>query len=118
MSKLIFALFGVMVIASVGTTVLYYSASEQVTFTVTDKERVMSCTATDNGTSCEAQYLVFTDVTTYTIQDSLIKFRFNSSDVYGRIKPGQTCTAIAYGWRVGWMSWYQNLFDVQCSVSD
>lgn len=114
MNKLIIGFVVLVLIVSVGTSVLYYSTSERVQFTVTDKERVMTCNSTDSGSQCDAKYLVFTDVTTYTIEDSLIKMRFNSSDVYGRIKIGQECTATAYGWRVGFMSWYQNIFDVYC----
>jgi hypothetical protein len=110
-----FAAFVVFVLTfGIGGTMLYYSASQPVQFTVEHKERVVSCSGGDSGSSCDSVYLLFTDITTYKIEDSLVKFRFNSSDVYGRIRVGQTCTATAYGWRIGFLSTYQNLFDIQC----
>lgn len=111
MFKFIVGFMVAMIIVSVVVTVFYYNTSEDVSFTVTGKERVVTC---DGDGSCQSMYLVFTDNTTYSIQDSLIKARFNSSDIYGRIRENQTCTATAFGWRIGILSSYQNLFDIHC----
>lgn len=111
MHRLMIGAFISFVVIAVAGTFFYYNTSEQVHFTVTGKERVVNC---DGDGDCNSIYLVFTDNTTYSIQDSLVKFRFNSSDVYGRIREDQTCTATAYGWRIGFLSTYQNLFDIHC----
>ena len=90
--------------------VVSYANSDQVRFTVTDKQTKMTC---DGKSSCSDKYLVYTDSGTYEITDSLILFRFNSSDVYGRLIVGKTYRADAYGWRVPFLSMYQNLDNVR-----
>lgn len=73
------------------------------TFTVTGKENVKS------GNS--GKYLVYTDKTTLEVSDTWIFWRFDSSDVYGRIQIGKTYTATLQGYRVPFLSWYQNILD-------
>lgn len=87
---------------------------EIVEFTVTDKQVKTVC---DGKHSCTTKYMVYTDHTTYQITDSVLMFRFDSSDVYGGISIGKTYRAEAYGWRVPFFSWYQNLDNVR-EVSD
>lgn len=83
----------------------YYETSE-VTFTVEDKERVM-----DRGGD-GARYLVWSKDETFENVDSLLKGKFNSSDLYGQLKEGQTYTCEVYGWRNSFFSLYRNL--VKC----
>ena len=81
-------------------------AVENVTFTVTDK-------AVKQGKE-SSKYLIFTETGTFEITDSLLDMRFDSSDVYGRLKAGQTCTAQARGKRIELLSAYRNITEVQC----
>jgi hypothetical protein len=73
------------------------------TFTITGKESVRS------GKS--SKYLVFTNVTTYEVSDSLLFWRWDSSDVYGRLTVGKTYRATLQGWRIPIFSMYPNILD-------
>lgn len=63
-------------------------------------------------------FLIFTELedgSTRVFQDtdSLIESKFNSSDVYGRVKEGKTYKFSTYGWRVPFFSWYENIVGVE-----
>lgn len=73
------------------------------TFTVTGKE----CVKGDKSST----YLVFTDKTTYMIDDTWIHWRWDSSDVYGRIQAGKTYTADLQGYRIPFLSMYPNIIN-------
>jgi hypothetical protein len=86
------------------------SNKRQITVTVTDK-------AIKNDSS-ESKYLVFTkdtngNIATYEITDSLLKFRFNSSDVYAGIEVGKTYIFTIAGSRNEFLSWYPNIYEYQ-----
>jgi hypothetical protein len=82
----------------------------QVTFTVNKSERV-----TDRGGE-SARYLIYTNNGVYENTDSLWNLKFNSSDLYNYIQPGTTYTCDAVGYRVPFLSWYENL--VTCESSN
>jgi hypothetical protein len=73
--------------------------------TVDSKERVC-----DGKNTCK--YLVFTDKGTYEVTDSVLRGRWNSSDVYGRLNEGQTYTFKVTGFRMPFFSSYQNIIEV------
>lgn len=81
----------------------YWTAAE-TTFTVTCLDRVVS----EN----ESKWIVLTETETLENTDSLAYLKFNSSDIQGRIKVGQTYTAKVYGWRVPILSMYRNIVSV------
>lgn len=56
-------------------------------------------------------YLVYTDVGTFEVSDTLAYFRWNSSDVWGKFKVGETYNITATGWRIGVFSWYENIVE-------
>jgi hypothetical protein len=74
-----------------------------VTFTVTGKE----CVKGDKSST----YLVFTDKTTYEIDDTWIHWRWDSSDVYGKIQANKTYTADLQGYRIPFLSMYPNIIN-------
>jgi len=86
-----------------------YGTAEDVEFTITKTERV----TTGSGDSLSSKYLIFTDGETFKNTDSLWYWKFNSSDLYGSMKPGTTYTAQAYGFRVPFLSWYRNVVHVR-----
>lgn len=64
----------------------------------------------DNGT-----YLVFIEdesgsIIPLEVTDSLFRWRFNSSDVWGNIHQGQKYVFEVGGSRVEFMSWYPNIY--------
>ena len=80
-----------------------------VRFEVQGRERVLS----DKGNRVESKYLVFTNRETFEVTDSLLEWRFNSSDTYGRLEEGKCFVGEAYGWRVPLLSMYRNLVKVE-----
>lgn len=99
------AVVGVVVLVVVLAAWGSYARATTTTTVVTDKERV--CKSGDNGQECE--YLVFTEDGTYKVGDSLIAFRWNSSDVYGKIKRCHRYEIDHYGWRIPFGSKYPNI---------
>lgn len=85
-----------------------YVTSETVTFTVTDKERVVK--------SESSKYLVFTDSESFENTDCFLRFKFNSSDIQGRLKRGKTYKAVVYGWRVPVLSWCRNIVKIESGL--
>jgi len=78
---------------------------------IQDKERIV----TGSGDKQESKYLIFTDQETFENVDSLLGWKFNSSDVYGSIIEGSTCEFVVTGWRIPILSWYRNILSASCS---
>lgn len=89
-----------------------YFKEKTVTTEVISKERVCDNSGTNGAMECK--YLVFTENGTFKITDSLFgTVRFNSSDVYGRIREGHTYTITYYGFRLPFFSEYPNIKKVE-----
>jgi hypothetical protein len=100
-----------LLLASITAGVLKVTVRDTVTnVVVTDKERV----TTGSGDTASSKYLIFTSNEVFENTDSLLLFKFNSSDVYGSIQRGQTCTFEVVGWRVPFLSWYRNIAKATC----
>jgi len=82
-----------------------YASPRTTVTTVTHKERV--CSFSSKGGSCK--YLVYTEETTFRVQDSILAWRWNSSDFYGKIKVCHRYRLTYYGIRFGLGSHYPNL---------
>ncbi|TVQ83321.1 MAG: DUF1523 family protein [Micavibrio sp.] len=113
-SKTIFVAAGAVMLtaAFAGSAAYQYGTQDQVTFTVTDKERLV---ARDGGS---AKYLVSTRDTQGGIEvfentDALLQWKFNSSDIQAKLEVGGTYDAQVYGWRVPFLSMYRNIVDVE-----
>ncbi len=91
-----------------GNVIGSYYNEDNVTITVKDKERVV------DRSGGEARYLIWSeDGETFENVDSLIKGKFNSSDVYGQLERGKTYDCKVHGWRNGFWSMYRNI--ISCS---
>jgi len=109
MQKLIFGLFGVILIISIIGTIFYYQTEEIVTIIVTDKERIVE----SDGETTTSKYLIFTESETFENTDLLFKGKFNSSDIQGQLQEDSTYTVEVIGWRVPFMSMYRNIIEIQ-----
>lgn len=81
-----------------------YYEEHQVTAEVLDKERVVK--------DQSSYYLIYTENETFTIQDTLIKGQWRSSDIYGNIEEGREYKFTVYGIRSGFFSMYRNIINV------
>ena len=109
MNKFTVGAIGVVFAAAVSSNAIFtYGTADKVTFTVTDKERIVESEG-EGGTS--SKYLIYSDNETFENTDTLWHLKYDSSDLYGKLKKGQTYEADVYGWRVGWMSMYRNIVD-------
>lgn len=98
--------FALGALANIGTYATAYLASEvTVTETVNHKERIY-----DGKTS---KWLVFTDGGEYEVVDSLLYFDWRSSSRYNSLEIDKTCTFTKVGWRLGVMSMYPNIVEVE-----
>lgn len=61
-----------------------------------------------------SKYLVFTEGETFEVTDSIIRMKFNSSDLYGAIPVGTDCVFEVDGWRVPVLSMYRNINGKDC----
>lgn len=59
------------------------------------------------------KYLIFTDSETFEITDTIAYGNFRSSDVYGKIKIGETYEFTVCGVRIGFTSSYRNIVEVK-----
>lgn len=76
-----------------------------VTFTVQDK----IVKATGSGNNSSQEYLIFTDQGVFKDTDSLLNWKFNSSDVYGQLRKGHKYNCRVFGYRFGFTSDYPDI---------
>ena len=78
--------------------------------TVSDKERIVQ--------SNDSFYLIFcndSDGNYYELRnsDSLFRWKFDSSNIYNRIEVGKTYRFTVVGYRVGFLSMYENIIEFE-----
>ncbi len=101
------------IIAVIMVPVLNFSNDHTYTVTITDKERVTTQFTEGN---IDSKYLIYGEDEngkTYVFEDTdtLFRGKFNSSDVYGALKEGETYELTVIGFRVHILNWYENIID-------
>ena len=96
-------------IVAVPCFISYYS-EKTYTATVTDKDI--------KNYDSSSKFLVFTktengETKVFSVEDTLIKGRWNSADDYAEIEVGETYTFTVIGWRIPFFSEYENIIDFQ-----
>lgn len=99
------ALVGLVTIGPVCTLTYTYGTKFSDHVVIEDKERI---TETDG----ESRYIIFTNKGVFENTDSFWYFKFDSSDVYSKLRRGNSYTIKAYGWRIPFMSSYPNIVEV------
>jgi hypothetical protein len=95
----------IVVLLVLSPILIYKSSAKEVTFTVKSKERI--------NKSESSYYLVWTnDGRVYKDSDNIIFWKFNSSDIYGDLEPGKTFRAKVAGWRIRFLSMYENIIEI------
>lgn len=86
----------------------------EYTTTVTKTERVYGKTS---------KYLIFTEdksgnIRVFENTDSFFRLKFNSSDLYAVIKEGETYTFTVVGYRIPFLSMYENIIEIEAEGSE
>lgn len=101
------------VIPVIAFPVMNFSNDHTYTVTITDKERVTTQVAEGQT---DSKYLIYGEDEngkTYVFEDTdtLFRWKFNSSDVFGALKEGETYELTVIGFRVHIFNWYENIID-------
>lgn len=101
------------VIAVIAIPAISFSNDHAYTVTITDKERVTTQVAEGQT---DSKYLIYGEDEngkTYVFEDTdtLFRWKFNSSDVFGALKEGETYELTVIGFRVHIFNWYENIID-------
>ena len=88
-----------------GYQTMYYLSSETIEITIKDKERI----TTGNAQNLESKFLVYTTTEVFENTDSLLYFKFNSSDFQNNLEVGKTYKVRVAGWRIPFFSMYRNI---------
>ena len=101
------------VIAVIAFPVMNSSNDRTYTLSSTDKERVTTQVAEGQT---DSKYLIYGEDEngkTYVFEDTdtLFRWKFNSSDVFGALKEGETYELTVIGFRVHIFNWYENIID-------
>ena len=84
------------------------------TVTVTDKERIVE----SNNKSTTSKYLVFTEDKdgnehVFENEDTLLRGKFDSSDIQGKLKVNTKYTVKVVGYRIPFLSLYENIIEIK-----
>ncbi|MBO5138704.1 MAG: hypothetical protein J6B89_03580 [Bacilli bacterium] len=108
--NVIFELLGVVTIIGIIVLICFicfqfnYGNEKEVTCTIEDKWIKRASKSSD-------VYLVSCDDQVYKVSDLLFKGKFDSSNIYAKLKIGKKHRLTVTGYRFGWFSSYQNIND-------
>ena len=97
------------ILIAIPCCISYYS-EKTYTATVTDKDI--------KNYDSSSKFLVFTktedgETRVFSMEDTLIKGRWNTADDYAEIEVGETYSFTVIGWRIPFMSEYENIIEFQ-----
>ncbi len=87
---------------------------EHKTIAVQSKERLMQVSTNDGKTTTTYRNFVYANDEAYTVEDSLWNGHFTSATIYAKIREGSTCSVTLSGYRVGFLSMFQNIIAAEC----
>ena len=101
-------------VATIGYNIAFSFNDTEYTITVTDKERIYS----GSGDTSSSKYLVFGDdengnSLVFENTDTLLRGKWDSSNIQGQLKEGNIYKIIVVGYRVPFLSMYQNIIKIE-----
>lgn len=107
-------MIAVILVLSIGYEAIFSFNDTEYTITVTDKERIYE----GSGDTSSSKYLVFGDdengnALVFENTDCFIRGKWNSSNIQGQLKEGNTYKITVVGYRVSFFSMYQNIIKVE-----
>lgn len=105
-----YSAYAVIIIIFVLVSMVGTFNDKEYTITVTDKERIVDT----DGETITSKYLIFGEdedgnVLVFRNSDEPIRGKWNSSTVQGSLKVGKTYTVIVVGYRIPFLSTYENI---------
>lgn len=94
------------------TLVLLTSCADYIDVKIEEKERI--------NKRDESYYLIFTDKGVFKNDDNWFFFKFNSSDIYGKIHVGKCYSLKKRFWRIRIFSMYENIMkarEINCDTT-
>ena len=107
-------MIAVILVLSIGYEEIFSFNDTEYTITVTDKERIYE----GSGDTSSSKYLVFGDddngnSLVFENTDCFIRGKWNSSNIQGQLKEGNTYKVTVVGYRVSFFSMYQNIIKIE-----
>ena len=107
-------MIAIMFVLLIGQEAIFNFNDTEYTITVTDKERIY----TGSGNSSSSKYLVFGDdqngnSLVFENTDCFIRGKWNSSNIQGQLKEDNAYKITVIGYRVPFLSWYQNIIKIE-----
>ena len=107
-------MIAVILVLSIGYEAIFSFNDTDYTITVTDKERIYE----GSGNTSSSKYLVFGDddngnSLVFENTDCFIRGKWNSSNIQGQLKEGNTYKVTVVGYRVSFFSMYQNIIKIE-----
>ena len=107
-------MIAIILVLSIGYKAIFSFNDTEYTITVTDKERVYE----GSGDTSSSKYLVFGDDNNgnslvFENTDCFIRGKWNSSNIQGQLKEGNTYKVTVVGYRVSFFSMYQNIIKIE-----
>ncbi len=107
------------VLIAVFSEVIFSFNDTEYTVIVTGKDRITENLKDSDGNSrTSSKYLVFADdengnSLVFENTDCFIRGKFDSSNIQGQLKEEHTYKITVVGYRVPFLSWYQNIIKVE-----
>ncbi len=107
-------MIAIMLVLLIGQEAIFNFNDTEYTITITDKERIY----TEDGNSSSSKYLIFGDdqngnSLVFENTDCFIRGKWNSSNIQGQLKNNNTYKITVIGYRVPFLSWYQNIIKIE-----
>ena len=107
-------MIAVILVLSIGYEAIFSFNDTEYMITVTDKERIYE----GSGDTSSSKYLVFGDdengnALVFENTDCFIRGKWNSSNIQGQLKEGNTYKITVVGYRISFFSMYQNIIKVE-----
>ena len=112
-SFFVIIMIAVILVLSIGYEAIFSFNDTEYTITVTDKERIYK-----GSGDTSSKYLVFGDddngnSLVFENTDCFIRGKWNSSNIQGQLKEGNTYKVTVVGYRVSFFSMYQNIIKIE-----
>lgn len=115
--KLKRSILAVIAIILICVAVINYNWTKTYVCTI-DKMDIKINGFNKKGAIGSSTYMIYTEldngnVRVFEDRDYLLRFKFNSSDIYGLLVPGKKYKVRVVGWRIPFLSYYENIISTE-----